>query len=99
MDARMGEVYWGAFQPGAAHAAEAVGDAPSMLHALRGQSITAAAGKGLAAFPDSAVSLQLPADRTFATAEPHARVPAQRGRPAWEIGLRPDRCKMAVTHL
>jgi tRNA threonylcarbamoyladenosine biosynthesis protein TsaB len=73
MDARMGEVYWGAFQPGTVHAPETVGAPPSMLGALLGQPIAAAAGKGLAAFPDIALSLQLPPARVFAAAEPHAR--------------------------
>jgi tRNA threonylcarbamoyladenosine biosynthesis protein TsaB len=73
MDARMGEVYWGVFQaPDVAEAAEAVA-APAALQALRGTRLAAAAGRGLAAFPDIAVSLQLPPGRVFPAAEPHAR--------------------------
>lgn len=71
MDARMGEVYWGLFAPSVAAAAESVGS-PKGLLTLRGQ-IAAAAGKGLAAYPDIAVSLQLAPPRVFADAEPHAR--------------------------
>jgi tRNA threonylcarbamoyladenosine biosynthesis protein TsaB len=71
MDARMGEIYWGVFQPDVADAAEAV-TSPSVLQALRGVRLAAAAGRGLAAFPDIAVSLQLPPERVFPAAEPHA---------------------------
>jgi tRNA threonylcarbamoyladenosine biosynthesis protein TsaB len=73
MDARMGEVYWGVFQPQElTEATEAVG-APATLQELRGVPLAAAAGRGLAAFPDIAVSLQLPPHRVFPAAEPHAR--------------------------
>lgn len=79
MDARMGEVYWGVFNDGVEGAVEAVG-APGSVQAA-GTRIAAAAGKGLAAFPDIAVSLQLAPGRTFAEAEPHARdVAALAGR-------------------
>jgi tRNA threonylcarbamoyladenosine biosynthesis protein TsaB len=75
MDARMGEVYWGLFPPSLAEASEAVGP-PEALQ-LHGERVAAAAGKGLAAFPRIAVSLQLPATSVFAQAEPHALDVAQ----------------------
>src|SRR5690606_39215327 len=75
MDARMGEVYWGLFPPGLADAAEAVGPPDAMQAAIEaaGQSVSAGAGKGFAAYPGIAVSLQLPPQRVLAEAEPHAR--------------------------
>jgi tRNA threonylcarbamoyladenosine biosynthesis protein TsaB len=74
MDARMGELYWAVFEPGLAAASEAVGP-PQQLQVLAPPAtvLAAAAGKGLAAWPDIAVSLQLPPARVFAGAEPHAR--------------------------
>jgi tRNA threonylcarbamoyladenosine biosynthesis protein TsaB len=71
MDARMGEVYWSVFDGGLAAAREAVG-APHSVHSPAAQ-VVAAAGRGLAAFPQIAVSLQLSPGRLFAAAEPHAR--------------------------
>jgi tRNA threonylcarbamoyladenosine biosynthesis protein TsaB len=76
MDARMGEVYWGVFEPDVADSAECV-SAPQLLAGLRATAVAGAAGKGLSAWPDIAVSLQLPADRVFAQAEPHALDVAQ----------------------
>lgn len=70
MDARMGEVYWAVLGAGVAGGGEAVG-APASVQSP-GMRIAAAAGKGLAAFPDIAVSLQLPPGRVFSAAEPHA---------------------------
>jgi tRNA threonylcarbamoyladenosine biosynthesis protein TsaB len=72
MDARMGEVYWGLFGATLEEAAESVG-APGTVRNHGASPVVAAAGRGLAAWPDIAVSLQLPAARTFADAEPHAR--------------------------
>jgi tRNA threonylcarbamoyladenosine biosynthesis protein TsaB len=73
MDARMGEVYWALFDSQLATIeAERVGP-PDALQALRGARVAAAAGRGMAAFPDIALSLQLPRSRVFAAAEPHAR--------------------------
>lgn len=71
MDARMGEVYWGAFAPDVREAVEQVGP-PGALEAAGLPRVTAAAGKGLAAWPAIALSLQLPEERMFADAEPHA---------------------------
>lgn len=72
MDARMGEVYWGLFNAGLEEAAEQVG-APGTLELAGFPAVAAAAGKGLSAWPDIAVSLQLPPLRVFGDAEPHAR--------------------------
>jgi tRNA threonylcarbamoyladenosine biosynthesis protein TsaB len=71
MDARMGEVYWSVSAQGTAGSPEAVG-APSAVQSP-GVPVVAAAGRGLAVYPDIAVSLQIPARRVFAAAEPHAR--------------------------
>lgn len=71
MDARMGEVYWAVFDAGVGSAGEAVG-APDSVQSP-GTRIAAAAGRGLAAYPQIAVSLQLEPGRVFAAAEPHAR--------------------------
>ncbi len=77
MDARMGEVYWAMFH---AVAGELVpGDAveqvtaPESLLACGTPACVAAAGKGLAAWPQIAVSLQVAAALVFAESEPHAR--------------------------
>ncbi len=77
MDARMGEVYWAMFH---AVAGELVpGDvveqvtAPESLLACGTSGCVAAAGKGLAAWPQIAVSLQVAPTLVFVEAEPHAR--------------------------
>lgn len=70
MDARMGEIYWAVYEPGLADAVETVGPPQGLQQS--GLRVVAAAGKGLSAYPDIAVSLQLPAERVFAGAEPHA---------------------------
>jgi tRNA threonylcarbamoyladenosine biosynthesis protein TsaB len=72
MDARMGEVYWGLFNASLDDAAEQVG-APGALQVAGFPAVAAAAGKGMSAWPDIAVSLQLAPLRVFADAEPHAR--------------------------
>jgi len=72
MDARMGEVYWGVFQPALGDAAEAVGSPAAMLAAID-MPVVAGAGKGFAAWPQIAVSLQLPPQQVLAEAEPHAQ--------------------------
>jgi tRNA threonylcarbamoyladenosine biosynthesis protein TsaB len=72
MDARMGELYWAVFAGGLESAPEAVGP-PQQLLLASSLRLAAGAGKGLAAWPDLAVSLQLPPERVFAGAEPHAR--------------------------
>jgi tRNA threonylcarbamoyladenosine biosynthesis protein TsaB len=72
MDARMGELYWAVFAPDLKAAPEVVGP-PQQLLVPPHLRAAAAAGKGLAAWPDIAVSLQLPPARVFAGAEPHAR--------------------------
>lgn len=71
MDARMGEVYWGVFDPGLAQAAEYVGSPGVMLAAVL-PPVAAAAGKGLGAWPQIATSLRLLPERVFDAAEPHA---------------------------
>jgi tRNA threonylcarbamoyladenosine biosynthesis protein TsaB len=72
MDARMGEVYWGLFNSRVEEAPEQVG-VPGTLGLAGFPAVAAAGGKGLSAWPDIAVSLQLPPLRVFADAEPHAR--------------------------
>ncbi len=72
MDARMGEVYWGLFGAALEDAAEHLGP-PGSLLARELAPVAAAAGMGLGAWPDIAVSLQLPPGRVFPAAEPHAR--------------------------
>ena len=77
MDARMGEVYWAAYTaerslPGAALTAEAV-SSPEYLLAQCPRPCDAAAGHGLAAWPQIAVSLQLEGRALMAEAEPHAQ--------------------------
>jgi tRNA threonylcarbamoyladenosine biosynthesis protein TsaB len=76
MDARMGEVYWGLFNAGLDDTVERV-EAPAALQVTAFPAVVAAAGKGMSAWPQIAVSLQLPAARVFADAEPHARDVAQ----------------------
>jgi tRNA threonylcarbamoyladenosine biosynthesis protein TsaB len=77
MDARMGEVYWAAFsseagQLGACVDAEVVAPAADVV-ARCPRPCVAAAGLGLAAWPQIAAELHLLADRRFSDAEPHAR--------------------------
>lgn len=72
MDARMGEIYWGVFAPDGGDAGEQVGP-PESLRTASLPGLAAAAGKGLAAWPDIAAWLRLPPDRVFAGFEPHAR--------------------------
>jgi tRNA threonylcarbamoyladenosine biosynthesis protein TsaB len=76
MDARMGEIYWGAFDavaqlPGEALLGEAVGPAQGLPGSLRGR-VVAAAGRGLSAFPTMAPALGLLPDAVLGDAEPHA---------------------------
>ncbi len=72
MDARMGEVYWGVFDGDLLDAPEQV-SAPDVLIATAAQhSLRAGAGKGFAAWPQIAVSLQLAPARVRGDAEPHA---------------------------
>jgi len=76
MDARMGEIYWGAFDatahlPGNALTAERVGTPASLPESLHGN-IVAAAGRGLSAYPAIAASLGIPAAVVLEEAEPHA---------------------------
>jgi tRNA threonylcarbamoyladenosine biosynthesis protein TsaB len=76
MDARMGEIYWGAFDaaadhPGEALLGEAVGPVASLPEALRGR-VVAAAGRGLSAYPDLAPDLQIAPGAVLADAEPDA---------------------------
>ncbi len=76
MDARMGEIYWGAFDavadlPGDALLGEAVGPAESLPESLRGR-VVAAAGRGLSAYPAWALGLDIPAGSMLADAEPDA---------------------------
>jgi len=76
LDARMGEVYWGAFEDAEGFAAvaqwpEAV-TAPAVLpEALRG-ALGAAAGRALAAYPALPTWLELRASACLPEAEPHA---------------------------
>jgi tRNA threonylcarbamoyladenosine biosynthesis protein TsaB len=94
MDARMGEIYWGAFDavadlPGEAVLGEAVGPVGSLPASLRGW-VVAAAGRGLAAYPALAPGLEVPADSALGEAEPDAadiaRLAASdlRGGVAWQ---------------
>ena len=76
MDARMNEVYWGVFAPALGDAAEAV-DSPAAMLAAINAPLVGGAGKGFAAWPDIAVSLQLPPQRVLADAEPHAQQVAE----------------------
>jgi tRNA threonylcarbamoyladenosine biosynthesis protein TsaB len=76
MDARMGEVYWAAFSTeagrlGGCMGAEVVAPAADVVaHCPR--PCVAAAGLGLAAWPQIAAGLQLPVGGLFSDAEPHA---------------------------
>jgi tRNA threonylcarbamoyladenosine biosynthesis protein TsaB len=76
MDARMGEIYWGAFDavaelPGEALLGEAVGPVASLPESLRGR-VMAGAGRGFQAFPALATGLGLPPGVVLGDAEPHA---------------------------
>lgn len=76
MDARMGEVYWGAFEDGdALHLVagwpEAVTAPAQLPEGLRG-TLGRAAGRGLAAHPALPAWLELPAIACLPDAEPHA---------------------------
>ena len=76
MDARMGEIYWGAFDavadlPGEALLGEAVGPAQGLPQGLSGR-VVAAAGRGLSAYPGMAPALGLPPGSVLGDAEPHA---------------------------
>jgi tRNA threonylcarbamoyladenosine biosynthesis protein TsaB len=76
MDARMGEIYWGAFDaeallPGDALFGESVGPASGLPESLRGR-VVAAAGRGLSAYPSIAAALGLPSESVRDAAEPHA---------------------------
>jgi len=94
MDARMGEIYWGAFDaaanlPGEAVLGEAVGVADSLPASLRGR-VVAAAGRGLSAYPWLAPGLDVPAESVLGEAEPDAADIARlaafdlRGGVAWQ---------------
>lgn len=94
MDARMGEIYWGAFDaaadlPGDALPGEAVGPVESLPDSLRGR-VVAAAGRGLSAYPLLAQGLGIPAGSLLADAEPDAADIARlaaadlRGGAAWQ---------------
>jgi tRNA threonylcarbamoyladenosine biosynthesis protein TsaB len=77
MDARMGEVYWAVYAAqggalGSALTPERVAPADALLETCP-RPLIAAAGLGLAAWPQLAAALQLPAAAAFAEAEPHAR--------------------------
>jgi tRNA threonylcarbamoyladenosine biosynthesis protein TsaB len=76
MDARMGEIYWGAFDagadlPGEAVLGERVGAPDSLPESLQGW-VLAAAGRGLSAFPALAATLRVPAGAVLGDAEPVA---------------------------
>jgi tRNA threonylcarbamoyladenosine biosynthesis protein TsaB len=76
MDARMGEIYWGAFDalaelPGEALLGEAVGSAQNLPESLRGR-VVAGAGRGFQAFTALATGLGLPPGVVLGEAEPHA---------------------------
>lgn len=76
MDARMGEVYWAAYavqagQLGASLTPESVAP-PGDLEAQCPKPCVAAAGRGLAAWPQIAALLRVPATAQFGDAEPHA---------------------------
>jgi tRNA threonylcarbamoyladenosine biosynthesis protein TsaB len=82
MDARMGELYWGLFDGRAGAVSAAVDDerlsAPADLLTLlaatmpAGAALVGAAGMGLSAYPQLAVALGLPPERSLGQAEPHA---------------------------
>lgn len=76
MDARMGEIYWGAFDavadlPGEALLGEAVGSVASLPESLHGR-VVAGAGLGFPAFPLLAPALGLLSGAVLGEAEPHA---------------------------
>ena len=76
MDARMGEIYWGAFDavaelPGEALLGEAVGPPERLPESLQGR-VLAGAGRGLAAYPALAATLGIAPAAVLADAEPHA---------------------------
>ncbi len=77
MDARMGEVYWAAYDTADGGLAAALTPeqvaAPDQLLSVCPRPCAVAAGLGLAAWPKIAESLQLACDRCFSDAEPHAR--------------------------
>jgi tRNA threonylcarbamoyladenosine biosynthesis protein TsaB len=94
MDARMGEIYWGAFDaaaelPGSAVAGEAVGSPEALPASLRG-AVVAAAGRGLVAYPSLMQTLGLTTATGLGEAEPHANDIARlaahdlRGGAAWQ---------------
>jgi tRNA threonylcarbamoyladenosine biosynthesis protein TsaB len=80
MDARMGEVYWAVYCIGPTSLGSSVTDelvsSPEMVISLC-PPCRAGAGRGLAAAPQIAQFLHLPAVATLADAEPHAREIAQ----------------------
>lgn len=83
MDARMGELYWGAFQVTGAEVGDAAGgeqlSSPASLRVRLGSILPAqaglegGAGMGLSAYPDLAAELGLGGPGALAQAEPHAR--------------------------
>jgi tRNA threonylcarbamoyladenosine biosynthesis protein TsaB len=91
MDARMGEVYWAVYQvlcgqPGTNVCAEAVMSPEAVV--LNCPPCLAGAGRGLAAAPQIAAKLQLPAAAVFADAEPHALDVARLGAADLAAGAR-----------
>jgi tRNA threonylcarbamoyladenosine biosynthesis protein TsaB len=94
MDARMGEIYWGAFDavadlPGEALLGEAVGSAQSLPDSLKGR-VVAAAGRGLSAYPTLGPALEVAPESVLGEAEPDAAEIARlaafdlRGGRAWQ---------------
>jgi len=76
MDARMGEIYWGAFEPGpavppAAGFDETVGAPDTLPAVLRGR-VALAAGRGLGTYPAIARSLDIGMSCCLGEAEPDA---------------------------
>ncbi len=76
MDARMGEIYWGAFDagpglPGEALQAEAVGPPSGPVQRLGGP-LQAGAGKGFSAYPALVAQLGIDPRHVLADAEPDA---------------------------
>lgn len=81
MDARMGEVYWAAFQlqgqlVGDHAVVERVGSPATLLGGITQRPLLAA-GPGLSAYPEIRERLGLGPDQCFDDAEPHARDVAQ----------------------
>ena len=68
----MGEVYWGLFAADLGDTSEAVGPPAQLLQQVV-PPLAGGAGKGFQAWPQIAVSLQLPPQRVLADAEPHAQ--------------------------